>query len=93
MEITMSSSKMVTARLPEALVEKLDELARKLGRSRSWIVKEALEAYLSPSEKTDAVKTAGPRDIMSFAGAGVKISNRRSAEEIDAEIRWLRGND
>jgi predicted transcriptional regulator len=89
----MSSPKMVTARLPEALVDKLDEVARRLGRSRSWIIKKALETYLPSSQKTDTTKAGAPRDLMSFAGAGIKISNRRSAEEIDAEIRWLRGND
>ena len=89
----MSSPKMVTARIPEALVEKLDEAARKLGRSRSWIIKEALEAYLSSSRKPEIAKGGVRGDIMSFAGVGVKNSNRRSAEEIDAEIRWLRGND
>jgi len=89
----MSSPKMVTARLPEVLVEKLDEAARKVGRSRSWIIREALEAYLSASGKAEIAKGGVRGDIMSFAGAGVKISNRRSAAEIDAEIRWLRGND
>ncbi|CAN7515611.1 ribbon-helix-helix domain-containing protein [Rhizobium sp. LjRoot254] len=89
----MSSSTMVTARIPEALVEKLDEAARKLGRSRSWIVKEALERHLAQEPKSVTPRTNERRDIMSFAGAGIKLSNRRTDEEIDAEIRWLRGND
>ncbi|MDB5555730.1 MAG: Ribbon-helix-helix protein copG family [Rhizobium sp.] len=89
----MSSPKMVTTRLPEALVEKLDDVARKLGRSRSWIVREALERYLAQEPKGVAPQANKRGDIMAFAGAGIKLSNRRSAEEIDAEIRWLRGND
>ena len=89
----MSSPKMVTARLPEALMEKLDEAARKLGRSRSWIVKEALERHLAQELKGVTPQVKARRDIMSFAGAGIKLSNRRTDEEIDAEIRWLRGND
>ena len=82
------SSTMITARIPEALSEKLDDIARDSQRSRSWIVKEALEHYLT--QKPEAPEY---RDIMSFAGAGVKFSKRRTTEEVDAEIRWLRGDD
>jgi hypothetical protein len=30
---------------------------------------------------------------MSYAGASVKLSTRRTAEEVEAEIRWLRDDD
>lgn len=80
------ASNMVTSRLPQDLVERLNHAARNTRRSRSWIIREALETYLSASP-------CQPADLMSYAGAGVKLSERRTPEEVEAEIRWLRDGD
>jgi predicted transcriptional regulator len=87
-ELVMSSPTMITARISEKLSHKLDEVARESRRSRSWVIKEALERYLSENAGTPTRK-----GLMSYAGAGIKLSRRRTAEEVDAEIRWLRDDD
>jgi predicted transcriptional regulator len=76
---------MVTSRLPHELIVKLDRAASDVRRSRSWIIKEALETYLA--DKADT-----PGDLMKFAGAGALLSTRRTPEEVEAEIRWLRSD-
>ena len=82
------ATNMVTSRLPQELTDKLDAAARESRRSRSWIIKEALERYL-----TENPAASERRGLMSYAGAGIKLSTRRTAEEVDAEIRWLRDDD
>jgi metal-responsive CopG/Arc/MetJ family transcriptional regulator len=79
-------SNMVTSRLPQELIEKLDRVAHDSRRSRSWVIKEALEAYLNGTRRQ-------PTSLMSYAGVGVNLSTRRTAEEVESEIRWLRDND
>lgn len=80
-------SSMVISHLPKDLVEKLDQFAHAARRSRSWVIRSALEHYLEnqPSNMPDG--------LMRYAGAGVALSKRRTTEEVDAEIRWLRGDD
>lgn len=79
-------SNTVTSRLPRELIEELDRVAHDNHRSRSWLIKEALEAYLYGTRNR-------PASLMSYAGAGVNLSTRSTAEEVEAEIRWLRDND
>lgn len=40
----------VTARLPDELVEKIDEAARRLNRSRAQVMRRAIEYYLDDHE-------------------------------------------
>lgn len=80
------SSKNVTARLRQDLVAKLDRAAHDSRRSRSEIVKEALEVYLSSAHRP-------PAGLMLYAGAGANLSTRRSMAQVDAEIRWLRDDE
>lgn len=84
----MSDAELNTVGISETLSQKLDEISQMSGRSRSSIVEEALERYLDRRASRET-----PRNIMSFAGAGIHLSKRRTAEEIDAEIRWLRDDD
>jgi predicted transcriptional regulator len=39
-------SQTTTVRLPEETLAQLDELAKGLGRPRSWVIKEAVNRYL-----------------------------------------------
>jgi len=80
-------SSMVTSRLPKDLVAKLDRIAHDRQRSRSWVIRKALESYLTNGASGE------PDDLMRYAGAGAALSKRRTAEEVDAEIRWLRDDD
>ena len=45
------NTKVITAHVPLPLAEKVDEMAAKLDRSRGWIVKQALAAWLEQEEE------------------------------------------
>jgi len=44
-------TKVLTAHVPAALAEKVDELASRLDRSKGWIVKQALAAWIELEEE------------------------------------------
>jgi len=44
-------TKVLTAHLPLPLAEKVDQLATRLERSRGWIVKQALAAWIDQEEE------------------------------------------
>ncbi len=44
-------TRIVNARLPAGLAEKLDELAERLDRPRGWIVKAALVSFVAREEE------------------------------------------
>ena len=45
------STKVLTAHVPLALAEKIDQIAARLERSRGWIIKQALSAWISQEEE------------------------------------------
>ncbi len=45
------TNKVLTAHVPLALAEKVDQLAARLERSRGWIVKQALTAWIDQEEE------------------------------------------
>lgn len=45
------NTKVVTAHLPQALADKVDLLAARMERSRGWIVKQALSAWVDQEEE------------------------------------------
>lgn len=44
-------TRVVTAHLPSELVGQLDELSNRLERSKAWVIKEALTAWVALEEK------------------------------------------
>ncbi len=44
-------NKVITAHVPMPLAEKVDQMARRLERSRAWIVKQALTAWVEQEEE------------------------------------------
>ena len=44
-------TKVLTAHVPELLVEAVDKIALRLDRSRTWIIKQALTSWISQEEK------------------------------------------
>lgn len=42
--------RVITAKLPEDLVSRMDEVAERIDRSKSWIVREALVQWLSEEQ-------------------------------------------
>jgi len=57
------STRVVTAHLPVDLARKLDGLADQLDRPRGWLVKEAVEAYVSLAEERRSETVAALRDV------------------------------
>lgn len=49
--MAQTDTKMLTAHVPLPLAEKVDQLAAKLERSRGWIVKQALAAWVDQEEE------------------------------------------
>lgn len=45
------TSKVLTAHVPLALAEKVDRLAARLERSRGWVIKQALSAWVEQEEE------------------------------------------
>lgn len=44
------STKVLTAHVPLPLAEKVDQIAARLERSRGWIIKQALDAWVGREE-------------------------------------------
>ena len=56
-------TKVLTAHVPAALAEKVDELAARLERSRGWIVKQALTAWIEDEEERYRLTLEGLADV------------------------------
>ncbi len=76
--------RLISLRLPEKLEEKLEKYARKLDRSKSYLIRKAVEYYLENLSKVseDVLKlavspVAKNKNEIKFEQAGVKISHRK----------------
>jgi predicted transcriptional regulator len=49
--MTSAATKVLTAHVPLPLAEKVDQLAIRLERSRGWIMKQALSAWIDQEEE------------------------------------------
>lgn len=49
--MTKRNTKVITAHVPIPLAEKVDQLAGRLERSRGWIIKQALSAWIEQEEE------------------------------------------
>lgn len=58
-----SATKVLTAHVPLALADKVDEVASKLERSRTWVIKQALSAWLAQEEERDRLTQAALEDV------------------------------
>ena len=62
-------TKVVTAHVPLPLADRVDELAQRLERSKAWIVKQALAAWVHREEERyrltlDAMKNVDDGDVI-----------------------------
>jgi uncharacterized protein (DUF1778 family) len=82
----------ISIRLPEETRARLDRAMKLTRRSRSFLMKGALERHLDEVLSDEAeMQTAEPlATLFSLEGKGVRASSLRSREEIDRHIRWLR---
>ena len=56
-------TKVLTAHLPLPLADKVDELSRRLERSRGWIVKQALAAWIDQEEERHRLTLEALADV------------------------------
>lgn len=53
--MTQAATKVLTAHIPLPLADKVDQMAARLERSRGWIMKQALSAWIAQEEERDRV--------------------------------------
>ncbi len=58
-----TDTKVLTAHIPLPLLEKVDEIAARLERSRGWIVKQALSAWLWQEEERSRLTREALADV------------------------------
>jgi predicted transcriptional regulator len=65
MEVVMAlaDTKVFTAHVPLLLADKVDQLAARLDRSRGWVVKQALAAWLDQEEERSRLTREALADV------------------------------
>lgn len=72
----MSNSVVITARVPTEVAESIDRLAQRLGRSRAWVVQQAILRYAEEEV-----------DFLAFVQEGIDSADRGeliSQEDMEA---------
>jgi predicted transcriptional regulator len=59
----MMETKVLTAHVPLELAERVDQVASRLERSRGWIVKQALTAWIEQEEERRRLTLEGLADV------------------------------
>jgi predicted transcriptional regulator len=67
-----TDTKVLTAHVPLPLADKVDQLAARLERSRGWIIKQALTAWVEQEEERSRLT----REAMADVDAGRVIDHR-----------------
>ncbi len=57
------NTKVLTAHVPIPLAEKVDQIAARMERSRGWIVKQALTAWVDQEEERRRMTLEGMSDV------------------------------
>lgn len=82
--MTQSGTKVLTTHLPLPLAEKVDQMAARLERSRGWIMKQALSAWIEQEEERSRLT----REALADVDAGRVIDHQAVqawAESLDAD--------
>lgn len=61
--MAIGDERVVTAKLPGDLVARLDDVARSIERSKSWIIREALRDWLAEEERRHELTKEAMRDF------------------------------
>lgn len=59
----MEGDRVITAKLPASLVTKLDEVALRMDRSKSWIIRQTLAEWLADEERRYELTLAALDDV------------------------------
>lgn len=62
-DLTQATTRVLTAHVPLALADKVDQIALRLERSRGWIVKQALSAWIAQEEERDRLTQEALADV------------------------------
>ncbi|WP_241085990.1 CopG family ribbon-helix-helix protein [Candidatus Vondammii sp. HM_W22] len=61
--MTQAATKVLTAHVPLPMADKVDQMAARLERSRGWIMKQALSAWLAQEEERDCLTQEALADV------------------------------
>jgi predicted transcriptional regulator len=61
--MTHATTKVLTAHVPLPLAEKVDQMAARLERSRGWIMKQALSAWIDQEEERSHLTREALADV------------------------------
>ena len=70
--MTPTDTEVLTAHVPLELAERIGQLAERLGRSRGWVVEEALTAWVEQEEERDRLT----REALADVDAGLLIDHQ-----------------
>ena len=70
--MAQTETKVLTAHVPIPLAEKIDQMAARLERSRGWIIKQALSAWIEQEE----VRSRLTREALADVDAGRVIDHQ-----------------
>lgn len=70
--MTQAATKVLTAHIPRPLAERVDQMAARLERSRGWIMKQALSAWIDQQEERDRLT----REALADVDAGLVINHQ-----------------
>lgn len=62
-DLTQGTTRVLTAHVPLSLADKVDQMASRLDRSRGWIVKQALSAWIAQEEERDRLTQEALADV------------------------------
>ena len=61
--MTVATTKVLTAHVPLSMADKVDQMAARLERSRGWIMKQALSAWIAQEEARDQLTQEALADV------------------------------
>lgn len=61
--MSKTETRVITAHVPIPLADQVDRLAEKLERSRAWIMKQALAAWVAQEEERDRMTREAMADV------------------------------
>ncbi len=62
---SVQATKVITAHVPLLMADKVDQMAARLERSRGWVIKQALSAWLALEEERSRLTLEAPDDVTS----------------------------
>ncbi|WP_207627058.1 CopG family ribbon-helix-helix protein [Photorhabdus stackebrandtii] len=61
--MTQAATKVLTVHVPLPMADKVDQMAARLERSRGWIMKQALSAWIAQEEERDRLTQEALADV------------------------------